>query len=182
MNNKFLRVPKISAIEIKKIRKKYKLTQRELGELLNVSPRTVEAWEAERTQADGPVAKLLWLLNENPNLLQKLIIPSKGENIIRLYYMLGERICTLIDIDEKKQLISIVNYTNNVLDRAFGNNLNPDYEDYKNFLKERCFPEGRDMLKVELRKLDIPFYDPFLIIEKTEGRVYGDEFWIKVER
>ena len=29
---------------------------------------------------------------------------------------------------------------------------------------------------------DVPFYDPFMIIEKTEGRMAEDDFWIRIER
>lgn len=49
--------------------------------------------------------------------------------------------------------------------RAFGRNTEPDYKDYKEFLESRCFQGTRDKMKVELKKLDIPFYDPILIIE-----------------
>ena len=34
----------------------------------------------------------------------------------------------------------------------------------------------------ELRELDLPFYDPMMIIEKTEGRMAEDDFWIQIER
>lgn len=30
--------------------------------------------------------------------------------------------------------------------------------------------------------INLPFCDPFLIIEKTEGRMSGDDFWIQIER
>ena len=46
----------------------------------------------------------------------------------------------------------------------------------------RCFPETRDKMKLELKKLGIPFYDPMLIIEKTQGRMAEDEFSIRIER
>lgn len=37
-------------------------------------------------------------------------------------------------------------------------------------------------MKLVLRDLGIPFYDPYLIIQKTEGRMAEDDFWIKIER
>lgn len=58
----------------------------------------------------------------------------------------------------------------------------PGFEDYEEFLKTRCFPETRDKIKLELKRLGIPFYDPILIIEKTEGRMAEDKFWIRIER
>lgn len=37
-------------------------------------------------------------------------------------------------------------------------------------------------MKLILRELDLPFYEPLLIIEKTQGRMAEDNFWIKIER
>ena len=65
---------------------------------------------------------------------------------------------------------------------AFGANRDPSFEDYEEFLKSRCFPETRDGLKLILRDLDLPFYDPFMIIERTQGKMAEDDFWIEVER
>ena len=37
-------------------------------------------------------------------------------------------------------------------------------------------------MKLVLKDLDVPFYDPLLIIEKTQGRMAEDDFWIRIER
>ena len=58
----------------------------------------------------------------------------------------------------------------------------PRFDQYEEFLESRCFPRQADKMKIRLRELDLPFYDPIMIVEKTEGRVEGDEFWIRVER
>ena len=57
-----------------------------------------------------------------------------------------------------------------------------DYEDYEEFLESRCFPRSRDKMKLQLKELELPFYDPLLIIQRTEGRMEEDEFWIRIER
>ena len=36
-------------------------------------------------------------------------------------------------------------------------------------------------MKIMLEALNLPFYDPFLIIQKTEGRMAEDDFWIQIE-
>ena len=33
-----------------------------------------------------------------------------------------------------------------------------------------------------LKELNLPFYDPFMIIQKTQGRMAEDDFWIQIER
>ena len=96
--------------------------------------------------------------------------------------MYHDFVCTIIDVDEMERRIEIHNYINNALYRAFGVNTEPNFEDYEEFIKSRCFPETRDKLKLELKKLDIPFYDPIMIIEKTQGRMADDDFWIRIER
>lgn len=67
--------------------------------------------------------------------------------------------------------------------RAFGVVETPDYDQYLEFLESRCFPSSRDKMKLILKDLDLPFYDPMMmIIEKTEGRMAEDDFWIRIER
>ena len=96
--------------------------------------------------------------------------------------MFENMVCTLIDIDETERLVKIKNYIDNPQYRAFGINTEPTYEDYEEFIESRCFPRTRDKMKLELQRLGIPFYDPILIVEKTEGRMAEDRFWIRIER
>ena len=37
-------------------------------------------------------------------------------------------------------------------------------------------------MKLILKDLGLPFYDPIMIREKTEGRMAEDDFWIRIER
>ena len=91
-------------------------------------------------------------------------------------------LCTVIDVNEIEQRVYIRNYTDNLLYRAFGKNEHPSFSDYEEFLESRCFPKSRDKMKLVLKEYDIPFYDPFLIVEKTGGRMEEDEFHIVIER
>ena len=92
------------------------------------------------------------------------------------------KVCTLIDVDEVKQIVRIKNYADNIMFRAFGSNQNPDIDDYREFLESRCFPRTRDKMKLVLKDIGVPFYDPYLIIQKTEGRMAEDDFWIRIEK
>lgn len=66
--------------------------------------------------------------------------------------------------------------------KAFGREEKPTFEQYEEFLESRCFPRSRDKMKLILEDLNLPFYDPFMIIEKTQGRMEEDNCWIKIER
>ena len=166
--------------DIKRVRKKLNMSQKEFAVFINVSKPTIERWETSKEKINGPIVLLLKMIEDNMDYISKLEIPNKVYPL-RLFYMKKSSLCTLIDVDNINQKVSIKNYTNNIFDRAFGKNLNPSYEDYEEFLKERCFPETRDKLKLVLEDLGLPFYDPFLIIQKTEGRMAGDNFWIRIE-
>ena len=84
-------------------------------------------------------------------------------------------------MDELNREIEVKNYTADPLFRAFGAKLEPGYEDYEAFLESRCFPRTRDKMKLQLKMMDLPFYDPIMIIQKTQGRMADDHFWLKVE-
>jgi len=171
----------VLANDIKRIREMLKMTQKEFASFVNTSKRTIERWESSNEKINGPIVLLLNMIENNLDYIEKIKIPEK-ELPLRLYYMNKQNICTIIDVDVMKQKIKIKNYTNNLIYRAFGRNENPTFKDYEDFLKSRCFPETRDKLKLVLEDLNLPFYDPFLIIEKTEGRMAEDDFWIKIER
>ena len=76
-------------------------------------------------------------------------------------------------VDEVKEILPQINYD-------FSQEVDVD-KYYEDFLKSRCFPETRDKLKLVLDDLNLPFYDPFMIIQKTEGKMAEDDFWIKIE-
>lgn len=171
----------ISAREIKMVRKKLNLTQAEFAELGNVSVKTVERWESGGKPVTGPVVTLIKLLKEYPQIKEELTIPVL-EYPMRLWYLYYDEICTIIDVDERERKVKIYNYTNDYMFRAFGREEKPTFEQYEEFLESRCFPRSRDKMKLILKGLDLPFYEPLMIIEKTQGRMAEDQFWIKIER
>ncbi len=171
----------LTAHEIKKLRKELGIRQKDFAALANVSVKTVERWESEGTEITGPVVTLVKILKENPDIKDELEIPPKDQ-LLRLRYYCGNELCTVIDVDERNQKIRIKNFVRDIMYRAFGRNEHPDYKDYEEFLESRCFPRTRDKMKLMLKELNIPFYDPIMIIQKTEGRMAEDDFWIQIER
>lgn len=177
--SQYITPARITAEQMKIKRNNLNLTQKEFAELVGVSKPTIERWETSDKPITGPIVQLLQLLT--PEYVASIRIPGKTFPI-RLWYMYREEVCTLIDVDEGKQIVKIRNYTKNRQFMAFGANENPSYQDYEEFLKSRCFPEDRDKMKLILKDLKLPFYDPFMIIERTQGRMAEDDFWIKVDK
>ena len=171
----------ITAKEIKAVRGQLGLTQKAFAQLVGCSKPTVERWERSEEAITGPICLLIKMLEKYPDYVEKMKLPEKSFPI-RLYYMHKQTVCTVIDVNELKREVKVRNYTDHVIFRAFGVEEEPSYEQYLEFLESRCFPRSRDKMKLILKDLDLPFYDPFMIIEKTEGRMAEDDFWIKIER
>lgn len=172
----------ITSEELKRLRSKLKLTQVEFAETMGISKSTIERWERDKDgKITGPIVPLLRILENRPGLFEKYLTIPEKHTPLRMYYMYKNKKCTLIDIDDAKQFVSIKNFTDDIMFRAFGVNDDPTYLDYLEFLESRCFPRTRDKIKIILEELEIPFYDPFLIIKKTEGRMAEDDFWIYIE-
>ena len=70
--NKFL-VPVepeiMNASEIKKIREKLSLSVSVFASVMNVSPKTVEAWEAGTNEIGGSALRLLDMIKKNPDII-----------------------------------------------------------------------------------------------------------------
>ena len=167
--------------EIKAVRKMLNMTQQEFSVFCNVSRKTVEHWESGKVKVTGPIVVLLRLVKEDGSIPDRYSVPPQTMPL-RLMYMYKKDLCTLIDVDDRKEKVVIKNYTDNYQFRAFGVNEKPNYADYQEFLEERCFPRTRDKMKIQLEALDLPFYDPMLIIEKTQGRMAEDFFWLDIRR
>ena len=39
---------------------------------------------------------------------------------------------------------------------------------------------GHEIAKMIAERMNLPFYDPLLIVEKTQGRMEGDHQWIMI--
>ena len=104
--------------------------------------------------------------------------PDKGFSL-RITYMHRQNPCTVIDVDFLNKKIKIKNRTDDILHRAFGVTTEPEWEDFEEFLKERCFPESRGNLKELLDDLNISSYDTLQIAEKNCGRTAEDNMWMK---
>jgi len=181
MKGKFITPDFVFAKDIKRVRKGSGMTQKEFAEFAGVSQPTVERWEAGAGKITGVAAFLVAALDMHPELTTEFTAPDPVFPLRLLYYY-DQMLCTIIDVDEVNRKVAIKNYTDNLIFRAFGKNEKPSFSDYEEFLESRCFPRERDKMKIMLKGLDLPFYDPLMIIEKTEGRMAEDDFHLVIER
>lgn len=67
-------VPEYKAADVVRTRKALNMTQSAFAFALGVSSRTVEAWEAGRNEPSGAARHLLFLLDGDHSLVQRLIV------------------------------------------------------------------------------------------------------------
>lgn len=109
-----------------------------------------------------------------PSTVHKIVSRASRESRTLYVYMDRETPATIIDACPLTEKVQIVNLTDDMLSRAFGVREQPTWEDYLEFLESRCMPRTRYGIREELNSYGIDSYDPFQIVEKTKGRVYGD--------
>lgn len=100
-------------------------------------------------------------------------------NIIEFDYMRKNEVMAHVIVNYAEHKVTVVNYTDDLIERPFGINETPNIQDFENFLESRCFPKTRRNCKQLLRDLDLPYYSPILIVQKTHGRQYEDFSWIR---
>lgn len=105
--------------------------------------------------------------------------PPEKNYTLRMTYMHGQNPCTIIDVDFLNERVTIKNRTDDILYRAFGVVENPTWQQFQEFLEDRCFPKTRGNMKAILKELNIDSYDPLQIVERTRGRTADDNLWLK---
>lgn len=92
-----------------------------------------------------------------------------------------DEVSTKIEWCEGKR-VEFVNYTDDIIDRAFGILESPvTTKELYSFLEGRCFPESRFDKKRLLKSLDVAFYEPFDIVRRTHGVMFDDVYWVRFE-
>lgn len=99
---------------------------------------------------------------------------------LRLDYMWKDTVNTHILVNYKTESVIVKNNYEHPLKCAFGVKKNPTWDDYLYFLEERCVPRARDHMSVVLDDYGLDFYEPMSIIEKTGGRMSGDDYHIRI--
>lgn len=106
---------------------------------------------------------------------------AQKHRLYRISLMDGDTLCGEILADETNQSVCVENHTTDFMKMPFGNNQIPTWEDYMEFLENRCIPKSRAGLQEYLETLGLDHYDPIDIIRKTQGRMAEDQLWLKVE-
>ena len=105
---------------------------------------------------------------------------AMGHDLRVFRFFDGERLCTTIYANFTNTTLLSENYVVDPVKTAFGNMKNPEWDDFMRFLEDRCVPRERAGLREYLEAIGVGAYDPIEIIQKTSGRMAGDDQWLEV--
>lgn len=173
------RKPAFAEEQIAEIQAKRKqgITVSALAKEYGVSRQTLSTYLNKKDQYTETIIESLRVWREFNRLFKDV---NLADYTMRMDFMCENDCCTMILVDFKHEKVEVINTTDKIMLRAFGININPTWEDFMEFLEERCFPRTRDNLKLILRDLNLDFYDPLYIVEKTQGRMGEDMQWLKI--
>lgn len=100
--------------------------------------------------------------------------------ILKFGFYLRDCLCSSVCVDYSKQEVVVVNYTDDIIDQAFGRS-KVTVESIDEFFRERCFPETRVNCRQLLDDLGLKVFDAESIVRKTHGLMMDDEYWVKFE-
>lgn len=104
-----------------------------------------------------------------------------NDNMIIINYYNEDKLCSKIYANLETREVSVRNFTDNNIEKAFGLNEYPIWSDFEAFLERRCFPKDRQNIKLELKKLGLNEYNPLEICKATGGRNYKDNQWMNFD-
>lgn len=106
---------------------------------------------------------------------------TMGHQLKKFSFFDDNELCSIICADFTDETLKVQNYTDDVVKTAFGNNKLPTWEDFMNFLEERCIPKERSGIREYLEAIGVAEYNPLEIIRKTKGKMAEDKQWIDIE-
>lgn len=107
---------------------------------------------------------------------------TMGHNLKKLSFYDDNELCSIICADFTDETLKVQNYTDDIVKTAFGNNKLPTWEDFIDFLEERCIPKKRSGIREYLEAIGVAEYNPLEIIKKTKGKMAEDKQWIDIEK
>lgn len=150
---------------IKELRKLYNMSQSEFAKRFNISVRTLQQWEQEKSAP-------------NDALLQAIFEIYLRENDATEYEIMykNQTVADVLLSKDKKYILSFMK-TKNLFMMPFKNNIN--VFDFYRFIKDRCYEDGRDNLNIILNAAKLTSNDPYKWIKISHGVTWEDYFWIK---
>lgn len=100
--------------------------------------------------------------------------------VLKFEFYEKDKLCTKVSVDYSIGTVNVENFTDDVVEQAFGNR-EVCIEDIDDFFRSRIFAETRVDKDTLLGMLGLKVYDPEAICRKTHGMLIHDFNWIKFD-
>lgn len=104
----------------------------------------------------------------------KSIVENKHEGY-KFVVTAWDKLCGIIYADYTTKTFEYENFTDYFLDKPFGNNANPTWEDLQWLLESRCVPRTRYDIAGVLKYYGLKEYNPLEILKITKGELLSDK-------
>ena len=105
-----------------------------------------------------------------------------SHHVVQYEYFDKDTLCSTLVCDFTDKSLRVINHTDNLLKTAFGTQNKPSWDDFLEFMAERCVPKTRENLSEILKELDLDRYDAVAIVEKTHGKMAEDNQWLRITK
>ncbi len=99
---------------------------------------------------------------------------------LKVEYFNKDTLLAIIEADYATDEIKVTNFTDNVLDKPFGN-LEPTIDDLDDFFEEHIIDRNRFDIKEVLKYNGLDFYDPEAIARISHGRTTDNNYWMRFD-
>ena len=153
-----------TVMNIKEIRKKSKLTQKEFALKYNIPVRTIQKWERNGSNPPDYVIELIEKneFMENTELFMECYWENEKTATVRL----------------DNQYAYIKRYTLHPVKQIFYADKITRFE-FGGILEDRCWDRHRPDIQKIMSLLGLDEYNPYEICKRTHGRMYQDHIWFR---
>ncbi len=151
---------------IKDIRKLYNMSQSEFARRFSIPVRTLQQWEQHKSEPSDALI----------NCLYEIYVREHEQVAYEIMYM--NQIIDEVVISTGRKFVLLIKKTRNRLLQPFYRDRITIFELY-NFLKDRCYEDGRADLNNILNKANLKDNNPYEWIKVSHGVTWEDYFWIR---
>ena len=149
---------------IKQLREKTKLTQKEFAEKFDIPVRTIQKWECNGSTPPPYI----------PELIEKIIFLETTEFFMECYWK-NEKTAT-VRLDA--QYAYIDRHILHPVKQIFYADKITRFE-FGGILADRCWDKNRPDIKELLSLIGLDEYNPYEICKRTHGKMYQDSIWFR---
>lgn len=153
---------------ISELRKLYNMSQAEFSRRFSLSVRTLQQWEQGKSQ---PPCALL-------NAIYEIYVREHEQYIYEILFK--NQVVDEVVISQGRKNVLLVKKTRKRLIQPFAKD-NITIFDFYNFLKDRCYEDGRADLDEILAQANMTSNNPYEWIKVSHGVTWEDYFWIRMK-